>query len=84
MTIKVIYKVEGDCNEYDSKQEAQIAEVLETNDSIYIEARTRLNVAKAICSKYLLCPIPPTTTVQEPRGEQKDSMTEVNSWGASA
>lgn len=83
MTIKTIYKVEGDSNEYDSEQEAQVAEVLQEVKAIYIEDYKKLRIARAICNKYFLCPILPTVTIQEPVGGQEDPMTEVNSWGAS-
>lgn len=69
MTIKTIYKVEGDSNEYDSEQEAQIAEVLHEDDTFYMDSRTTLRVAKAITKRYFLCPILPTVTVQEFVGE---------------
>lgn len=65
MTIKTIYKVEGDSNEYDSEQEAKVAEALHEDDSFYIDSWTTLNVAKAITKKFLLCPILITTTIQE-------------------
>ena len=65
MTIKTIYKVEGDSNEYDSEQEAKVAEALHEDDSFYIDSRTTLKVAKAITKKFFLCPILPTVTVQE-------------------
>ena len=74
MTIKTIYKVEGDSNEYDSEQEAQVAEALHEDDSFYLSARDVLKVAKAITKRYFLCPIPPTVTVQEPVGGQKDPL----------
>ena len=84
MTIKTIYKVDGDSNEYDSEQEAQVAEAIEAEGSIYVDARTKLRVAKAITKRYFLCPILSTVTTQEPVGGQEDPMAEVNSWGASA
>lgn len=65
MTIKTIYKVEGDSNEYDSEQEAQVAEAIDDEEGLYVDARTKLKVAKAITKKYFLCPILPTVTVQE-------------------
>lgn len=84
MTIKTVYKVEGDSNEYDSEQEAQVAEALQEVEVIYVRDYEKLRIAKAITQRYFLCPILPTVTVQEPLGGQEDPMAEVNSWGASA
>lgn len=84
MTIKTIYKVDGDSNDYGSEQEAQVAEALNKDDSFYLSARDTLKVAKAITKRYFLCPILQTVTIQEPVGGQEDPMAEINSWGASA
>ena len=65
MTIKTIYKVEGDSNEYDSEQEAQIAEAIENEEGLYVGARDTLKIAKAITKRYFLCPILPCVTVPE-------------------
>ena len=84
MTIKTIYKVVGDINEYDSEQEAQIAEAIQENNALYVRDYDKLAIAKAITKRYFLCPIIPTTTIQEFAEEQKDTMAELDSWGASA
>lgn len=65
MTIKTIYKVEGDSNEYDSEQEAQVAEALQEAEATYVRDYEKLRIAKAITKRYFLCPILPTVTVQE-------------------
>ena len=65
MTIKTIYKVEGDSNEYDSEQEAQVAEALQKINGVYIRDYEKLRITKAITKRYFLCPILPTITGQE-------------------
>ena len=74
MTIKTIYKVEGDTNEYDSEQEAQVAEALQKIDGVYIRDYGKLRIAKAITEHYFLCPILHTVTVQEQVGGQEDPL----------
>lgn len=76
MTIKTIYKVEGDSNEYDSEQEAQIAECIENADGIYVDARHKLRIAKAISEKYFLVPIVKTETVVVTEEEDKEPEAE--------
>lgn len=65
MTIKIIYKLEGDSNEYESEQEAQIAEVIEAIEGIYIDSRQKKKIAAAFTGKYFLIPVIPTVTIQE-------------------
>lgn len=77
--IKVIYKVEGDSNEYDSEQEAQVAEALQETEAIYVRDYEKLRIAKKICQRYFLCPILPTVTVQEQEslGKNETIMTAI-------
>lgn len=63
MTIKVIWKVEGDRNEYETEQQAQIAECLQ-GDGTYLTQGEKLFITKAITEKYFLSPILKTETVQ--------------------
>jgi len=65
MTIKTIYKVEGDSNEYDSEQEAQIAEACKNYKSMYLTQAELKGIAEAISAKYLLVPIVATEALQE-------------------
>lgn len=63
MTIKAIYKVEGDRNEYETEQQAQVAECLQ-GMGIFFTQEEKLSAAKAITEKYFLCPILKTETTQ--------------------
>lgn len=62
MTIKVIYKVEGDNNEYDSEQEAHIAECCKNYKGMFLTPSELYGIAKAISEKYFLAPILKTET----------------------
>lgn len=76
MTIKIIYKVEGDGNTYDSEQEAQIAEIIADTEGLYIERYKISQLAKAISEKYFLVPIVKTETVVVTEEEDKEPEAE--------
>lgn len=92
--IRIIYKVEGDDNEYQSIQQAFVAEVISNISDVYVNDRQRLKIAQEITKQYFLSPILPESTSKEPdkelgsfvsiNGGLEDPMTEVNSWGPSA
>lgn len=69
MSIQVIYKVPGMPTEFDSEQEAWVAEAIDQCEGLYIESFKMLKLVKAITSRYFLCPILPTVTLQEPEQE---------------
>lgn len=73
MTIKQLWKVEGTGNDYETEQEAQIAECIYDAEGIYVDARTTAKIAKALSDRYFLVPIIPTITIQESEREQEDS-----------
>ena len=75
--IKTIYKVEGDDNEYQSKQQALVAEVLSKISDIYINDRQRLKIAQGITKQYFL-----SLHFTEPTNKESDK--ELDSWGPSA
>jgi len=81
MTIKAIYKVDSDRNEYETEQQAQIAECLQ-GEGIYLTQEEKLYVAKAITKKYSLCPILKTETVVV--SQQELDQKELDSYGPSA
>jgi hypothetical protein len=56
--ITTIYKVAGDSNEYLSEQEALVAETIQKLPASYLSAGEKMEIAEAICKKYLLIPIP--------------------------
>ena len=63
--IKIIWKVEDDSNEYQSEQEAQIAQVLAGIEGCHIDTRQKRMIAEAFNGRYFLIPIIPTVTIQE-------------------
>lgn len=82
--IRTIYKVEGDSNEYDSEQEALLAEAIDSFDTIYIRDHEKYKIVKAITQRFILTPIVSGVTMQKPIGGQEDPIAEVDSWGPSA
>lgn len=58
MTIQVIYKVPGLPGEYESEQEAMVAEAVDQYEGLYIESYKMDKLVKAITSKYFLVPHP--------------------------
>lgn len=56
MTIQVIYKVLGLPGEYESEQEAMVAEAVDQCEGLYIESYNMRKLVKAITSKYFLVP----------------------------
>lgn len=92
--IKTIYKVEGDDNEYQSIQQAFVAEVISNIKDVYINDRQKLKIAQEITKQYFLSPrfIEPTNKESDKElnsfvsinGGLEDSTTEVDSWGPSA
>ena len=65
MAIQLVYKVYGLSQEFSNEQEAQIAEVIQDTDGLYIEAYKIPKLTAAITAKYFLVPILPTFTLQE-------------------
>lgn len=82
MTIKVIYKVEGDSNQYNSEQEALIAECLAESEH-YFSAAEKQNIAEAISERYRLIPILDTNINPVPTQAELDQR-ELDSSGPSA
>lgn len=81
MTIKAIYKVEDDRNEYETEQQAQVAECLQ-GKGIFFTQEEKLYAAKAITARYFLCPILKTETVVVSQAEL--DQRELDSYGPSA
>lgn len=55
MTIKAIYKVEGDRNEYETEQQAQVAECLENSERYFTDTE-KLVIVKIITDRFFLIP----------------------------
>jgi hypothetical protein len=68
--ITTIYKVAGDSNEYLSEQEALVAETIQKLPASYLSAGEKLEIAEAICKKYLLIPIIDTEKNPAPWAEE--------------
>ena len=81
MTIKAIYKVEDDRNEYETEQQAQVAECLQ-EPGAFLTQDEKLYIAKAITAKYFLRPILKTETVVVSQAEL--DKRELDSYGPSA
>ena len=80
--IQIIWKVEGDSNEYPSEQEAQIAQVLAGIEGCHIDTRQKRMIAEAFNGRYFLIPIIPTVTIQETQAQA--DQREFDSYGPSA
>ncbi len=80
--IRIIWKIEGDSNEYNSEQEAQIAALLAGIEGCYFDHRQRRLIAEAFNDRYFLVPIIPTVTIQETQAQA--DQRELDSYGASA
>lgn len=65
MAIQIIYKVPGLSAEFETEQEAMIAEAIDQCEGLYIENFKLLKLVRAITSKYFLMPIVETVTIQE-------------------
>jgi hypothetical protein len=57
MAIKAVYKIDGSSEEYETEQQAQIAEILEDLKACYIENYKIKKIATAITEKFHLIPI---------------------------
>ncbi len=60
MAIVCIYKVPGISNEFETEQDAMVAEAIDQCEGLYIENYKMLRLVKAITSKYFLVPIAET------------------------
>ena len=79
MTITQKFEVEGDSNEYKTRAAAELAEFyINLNAGIYIDARQRKLLFKAITEAFLLVPIIPTTTTQITQAELDAFEAEIN------
>lgn len=67
MTIKAIWKVEGDSNEYETEQQAQIAEVISDISGIFLNRDERYRVAKAVEESFCIS----GRKIKQPEGEKK-------------
>ena len=65
MTITQKYQVEGSSELYDTEQAAQIAELIDNVEGIYVDKRQTRRIAEAFEGKYFLIPVISTVTVQE-------------------
>jgi hypothetical protein len=76
------WKVENDSNEYNTEQEAQIAECLQEQGA-YLTASEKLYIAKQVSKKYILIPIPQAIEVLAVTQAELDQREPV-SYGPSA